>query len=132
VTARLRPGTVCAGCGELRRDSFGLLDPGTGSPAVGQLKLLLLLLTLLAAFFCFISALRLFSHASVSIGTKNAVPERVTDQIDRAWRYHAVGVRWYYFAAPVLFWLFGAPFLVLADLGAPALMHTFDTASQRD
>jgi uncharacterized membrane protein len=96
---------------------------------IAQFKLLLLLLTLLAAFFCFISAVRLFSHASVSLGTKTAAPERVIAQVNGAWSYQGLGVRCYYFAAPLLFWLFGAHWLLIADLGVLALMYSFDRAA---
>lgn len=103
------------------------LNPGAPhSAALTQAKLLLLLLTLLFAFFCFINAIRLFEHASVSIGLRASVYTRVTAQIDAAWRYQGLGVRCYYFAAPILFWLFGALWFVLAELLAIALMHAID------
>ena len=110
------------------RESWALFGAELQSaPAhTAQLKLLLLLLTLLGAFFCFISAVRLFSHASVSITTKSSTPERVTDQIDGAWSYQGLGVRCYYFAAPLLCWLFGTHWLVIADLGVIGLMYAFD------
>ena len=111
------------------KESWAILDAAWATPSqVAQIKLLVLLLTLLAAFFCFISSVRLFSHASVSIGTKTSAPERVIAQIDSAWSYQGLGVRCYYFAAPLLCWLFGAHWLVIADLGALALMHAFDDA----
>jgi len=113
--------------------SWTLLDPQGMQPApLAQAKVVLLLLILLLAFFCFISALRLFAHASISISaTTTATAEHVTAQVDTAWRYQGLGVRCYYFAAPILFWLFGTLWLVLADLGALALMHAFDRAPSR-
>jgi uncharacterized membrane protein len=113
--------------------SWTLLDPQGIQPApLAQAKVLLLLLTLLVAFFCFISALRLFAHASISVSaTQTAAADHVTAQIDTAWRYQGLGVRCYYFAAPILFWLFGTLWLVLADLGALVLMQTFDRAPSR-
>jgi uncharacterized membrane protein len=114
------------------KESWALLGAGVAMPSqLGLIKLLLLLLTLLVAFFCFLSALRMFAHASVSIGTKTSPPERVTAQIDAAWSYQGIGVRCYYFAAPLLFWLFGAAWLFIADLGAIALMSAFDNAPAR-
>jgi uncharacterized membrane protein len=114
------------------KESWSLLDPSvTISSQVAQIKLLLVLLTLLAAFFCFISAVRLFSHASISIGTKTSSPERVIVQIDNAWGYQGLGVRCYYFAAPLLCWVFGAHWLVIADAGVIALMYAFDNAPAR-
>ena len=114
------------------KESWAILDASWATPSqVAQVKLLVLLLTLLVAFFCFISAVRLFSHASVSIGTKTSAPERVIAQIDEAWSYQGLGVRCYYFAAPLLCWLFGAHWLLIADIGVLALMHAFDNAPAR-
>jgi uncharacterized membrane protein len=103
------------------RETFGLLDLGDASAELVQL-------TLLSAFFCFLSAIRMFSHASVSIGLKSIAPARVLAQLEVAWRYQSLGVRGYYFAAPLLCWLFGTPWLVLADLAALTFMHLFDDA----
>lgn len=114
------------------RETWHLLDPGGSQSAwLTQLKLLLLLLTLLVAFFCFISSIRLFSHASLSVATRQASPEHVTRQVDDAWRYQGLGVRCYYFATPLLCWMFGALWLVLANVGVLALMHAFDRAPSR-
>jgi uncharacterized membrane protein len=115
--------------GRMSETFGGFSEADETAPELAQLKLLLLLLTLLAAFFCFISAIRMFSHASISIGLKNIDPKRVTRLLEAAWRYQARGVRGYYFAAPLLCWLFGAPWLLLADLAALALMHAFDNAT---
>lgn len=108
-------------------ESWALLDPQGMRPApFAHAKIILLLFTLLSAFFCFLNAIRLFSHASVSIGAGSADAEPITAQLDTAWRYQGLGVRCYYFGAPVMFWLFGAPWLVLASIGAVALMQLFD------
>ena len=115
------------------KESWAVLGAFAATPSeIAQFKLLTLLLTLLAAFFCFISAVRLFSHASVSIGTTSSSPARVTAQIDGAWSYQGLGVRCYYFAAPLLFWLFGTHWLVAADLGVVVLMQIFDNAPARN
>jgi uncharacterized membrane protein len=112
-------------------ETWTLLDPAAvRSPPLAQAKLLLLLLTLLVAFFCFVNALRLFSHASVRIGTKAETAEHVTDLVDAAWSYQGLGVRCYYFAVPVLLWLFGTLWLVLSGLGAVVLMHRLDNARE--
>lgn len=113
-------------------ETWTLLDVGEGqSPALAQAKLLLLLLTLLVGFFSFVNALRLFSHAGITLGAKSEPPDRGAQQVDAAWRYQGFGVRCYYFATPILFWLFGAMWFALAGIGAIALMHRFDTASVR-
>lgn len=108
------------------------LDPNAAhAQTLTQSKLLLLLVTLLLAFFCFISAIRMFAHASVSIGNKASQPDIVTGQIDTAWSYQGLGVRCYYFAAPILFWLFGPVWFVVAGVCAIAVMHAFDAAPLR-
>ena len=117
-------------------ESWRSLDPASGltpsaSPSLALAKLLLLLLTLLVAFFCFVNAIRLFGHASIGIGVKSADAEGVTAQIDSAWGYQGLGVRCYYFAVPVLFWLFGPMWFVLAGIGALVLMTRLDTVPVR-
>ena len=108
-------------------DTWSLLDPdGARSSSLAQAKLLLLLLTLLFAFFCFVNAIRLFAHASITIGVKSESPERITGQVDAGWSYQGLGIRCYYFATPILFWLFGALWFAFAGLGAIAVMHRFD------
>jgi len=114
-------------------ESWALLDPEGMRPApLAHAKVILLLFTLLAAFFCFLNAIRLFSHASVSIGAGSADAEPVSAQLATAWRYQGLGVRCYYFGAPVMFWLFGTPWLVLASVGAVALMQLFDRVPARE
>lgn len=109
--------------------AWALLDlGGNQSRSLIQAKLILLLLTLLFAFFCFMSALRLFAHASVSIGNKASRAQAVAAQIDEAWSYQGMGVRCYYFAASFVFWLFGAIWFVLAAMCSIAVMHHFDSA----
>lgn len=125
-------GTLSLAAQQDLAQTWARLDPGANrSPQLAQGKLLLLLLTLLFAFFCFISAIRLFSHLGVTLGTKSASPALATEQVHAAWRYQGLGVRCYYFAVPVLFWLFGAPTFVLAGLCAIALMHVFDRGTAR-
>jgi uncharacterized membrane protein len=108
---------------------WALLDLQGVQPApLAQAKVLLLLLTLLVAFFCFTSAVRLLAHVSISIGTSKVDAQHVVVQLDKAWAYQGLGVRCYYFGAPVLCWVFGVQWLVLASIGALLLMHAFDSA----
>jgi len=125
-------GTLTLTANRALRETWGLLDlGGSRSAQLFQFKLLVLLFTLLVAFYCFIGAIRLFSHASLSIATKSASADVVRAQVDDAWRYQGLGVRCYYFAGPVLFWLFGALWFVLATLGVLVLMQAFDSAPTR-
>lgn len=113
-------------------ETWALLDPEGVRPApLAHAKILLILFTLLAAFFCFLNAIRLFSHVGVSIGMSTADPDQITAQLDTAWRYQGLGVRCYYFCAPVMFWLFGTPWLMLASIAAVGLMRLFDRVPSR-
>ncbi len=56
---------------------------------------------------CFISAIRLLAHASVSVGAKAATVPQVIAQVD------------------------GTPWLVIADIGTLLLMYAFDSAPVR-
>lgn len=113
-------------------ETWSLLDLGeVSSPQLAQAKLLVLLLTLVVAFFSFVNALRIFVHAGITLGVKTEPPARATSQIDAAWRYQGFGIRCYYFAAPILFWLFGAMWFAIASVGAIVLMHRFDSVPGR-
>lgn len=105
--------------------TFLTTDAGA-SVTLARTKLMLLLLMLLIAFFCFVNAIRLLAHGTISVSTRSANPKRATAQIDAAWRYQGLGVRCYYFVLPMLFWLFGPQWFVLGGIGAIVMMHRFD------
>lgn len=97
-------------------------------------KILVLLLTLVAAFFCFTISIRLFNHVGYLIAlppddTAGALsPAGVGRILNQAGSYLALGLRAYYFAVPALFWLFGPQFVVLATASLIAILVRTDRA----
>ena len=101
-------------------------------------KLLVMLFDLLAAFFSFAMAVRLFHHIGYLVNVPLAPPNEaaqlahVVAQLNRAGIFYRIGMRAYYFTVPLLFWLFGPVLL----LGVTALLVYFlyhlDRAPRRD
>lgn len=87
-------------------------------PAAWTAKLMVLVVLLLAAFFCFTIAIRLFNHVGYLIALppedagRALPPAGVGRVLNQAGSYLALGLRAYYFAVPALFWLFGPQFAV--------------------
>ena len=50
----------------------------------------------------------------------------VAEQLNRAGRYHWMGLRAYYCAVPLLFWLFGPHFMVVATMVVVAILYYLD------
>lgn len=93
---------------------------GTTDPTLWLLKLIVLLLDLCWAFFCFTLAVRKFNHAGYLLNLPRdfehpiITPRYVAAYLNRAGRFYSLGMRAYYFTLPLLFWLFG-PHLMLAS-----------------
>lgn len=106
---------------------------GTVKAELWLSKVLLLLLDFLVAFICFAQAVRLNIHVGYMINVPKDDPRRlspqfVAAQLNRAGRYHWMGMRAYYFAAPLVFWLFGPMFMVGASVVAVAILYRLDKA----
>ncbi len=100
---------------------------------VGALKLLLLLGEYFWTFFCFSLAVRMYNHVSFLINSVNERYEFITQALvagflKRAGHYYSLGMHTYYLSLPVVFWLFGPVFLIIATIGAVALMFHADSA----
>lgn len=99
-----------------------------------MVKLLLLLLSLLVAFFSFAMSIRVFNHVGYMINVPfdlnhDAIsPRTVATHLNRAGRFYSVGMRAYYFVVPLLFWLFGPHLMLLATLVLVVVMHKLDRA----
>lgn len=97
-------------------------------------KLLLLLLDLFVAFFSFSMAVRVFNHVGYMINVpitrniKMICPAHVAVHLNRAGRFHSIGMRAYYFAVPLVFWLFGPHFMLLSTLILTAVLYRLDRA----
>lgn len=103
-------------------------------PALWTGKILLIVLVLLASFFCFTIAIRLFNHVGYLIALpgddplRSLPPSAVARVLNHAAAYLALGLRAYYLAVPALFWLFGPQFAVVASVVLIVLLARVDLA----
>ena len=107
---------------------------GTTHPSLWLIKLLLLLLDLFVAFFCFSMAIRVYHHVGYLINVpftlnhKEISPKHVALHLERAGHYYYIGMRSYYLLVPLVFWLFGPHFMLMATIGLIIALYRFDRA----
>jgi len=107
---------------------------GAINPMLWMTKLILLLLDLFVAFFSFSMAIRVFNHVGyminvpLSLNHKMITPEHVATHLNRAGRFHSMGMRAYYFLVPLVFWLFGPHFMLVATVGLILVLYRIDRA----
>jgi uncharacterized membrane protein len=96
------------------------------------LKIVILLVDMLSAFFFFSQAIRYLTHVSlmISVPPEAASPSMVAKLLIQAGRFHTRGMRCYYYAGPVLLWLFGPIYLVLATCGLIAALYFLDRSPE--
>ena len=102
-------------------------------PELWMIKLLVLVLILLMAFFCFTISIRLFHHVGYLIqlpaGEPRAMaPKGVARVLNQGGGYLALGLRAYYFAGVSIFWLFGPHFMLLATVVLISALLRIDRA----
>ncbi len=102
-------------------------------PELWMIKLLVLVVVLLVAFFCFTISIRLFHHVGYHIQIPAAdpramAPKGVARILNQAGGYLAFGLRAYYFAGVTIFWLFGPQFMLLATAILIAALLRIDRA----
>jgi len=101
-------------------------------------KLALLLFDFFVAFFAFAMAIRMFIHVGYMINVPEPLqhpeisPRYVAFHLNRAGRYHTVGMRAYYYSVPLLFWLFGPYAMLAATAAMVLLMYRMDRAPKID
>ena len=99
-----------------------------------MIKLLMLTLDLLFAFFSFSMSIRIFNHVGYMINVplamnhKSITPDHVAIHLNRAGWFYWLGMRAYYFVVPLLFWLFGPHLMLLATIGLVYVLHRLDRA----
>lgn len=107
---------------------------GAINPMLWMVKLMLLLLDLFVAFFSFSMAIRVFNHVGYMINVplglnhKMITPAHVATHLNRAGRFHSLGMRAYYFLVPLVFWLFGPHFMLVATIGLLLVLYRIDRA----
>ena len=107
---------------------------GTQHAGLWLTKLLLILLTLFAAFFSFSMAVRVYNHVGYMINVplsrnfKMLCPAHVAVHLNRAGRFYSIGMRAYYFVVPLVFWLFGPHFMLLSTVALIIVLYHLDRA----
>ena len=105
---------------------------GAQSTDLWTVKVLLLLVDFITAFFAFARAVRLANHVvfMMNVPDHNAhsefSPDRVGDRLNRAGGYFAVGMRAFFMAIPLVFWLFGPVLLVVASCALVVILFHLD------
>lgn len=107
---------------------------GTKNPNLWLSKLLLLLLDLFVAFFCFSMAVRIYHHVGYMINVpftlnhKAISPGHVAMHLNRGGHYYYIGMRAFYLLVPLVFWLFGPHFMLLSTIGLIIVLYRIDRA----
>src|SRR5581483_6695551 len=110
------------------------LNIGTGHDKILALKVVLLLIDFLVAFFYFSMAVRFFNHVGYLVNLPKEVdpgafsPARVAVYLNRAGKCYAVGMRSFFFAVPLVFWLFGPHFMLVATAVVILGLYQLDRA----
>ena len=119
--------------GEKLRTTWEMLNVfGTTDPRLWLLKMLLLLVDLLFAFFGFAMAVRLFHHVGYMINASQnadlvaADPAHVSARLNHAGLFYSIGMRAYYYTVPLLFWLFGPLFMLAGTVALVIALYHLD------
>ncbi|MDT3708352.1 MAG: DUF599 domain-containing protein [Thiobacillus sp.] len=96
------------------------------------LKVMLLLLDFIVAFFAFTMSVRLANHVVFMVNVPNQdahhilSPKAVARRMQRAGRMFTIGMRAFFFAVPLVFWLFGPYFLLASSIGLVITLYHLD------
>jgi uncharacterized membrane protein len=119
--------------GDKLRTTWEMLNVfGTTDPRLWLIKMLVLLVDLLFAFFGFAMAIRLFHHVGYMINAPQNVnliaadPAHVSAHLNRAGFFYSVGMRAYYYTVPLLFWLFGPLFMLAGTIALIVTLYHLD------
>lgn len=105
---------------------------GSHATALWILKVLLLLVDFIVAFFAFAMSVRLANHVLFMVNVPehdahhNLSSKAVALRLHRAGNMFAIGMRAFFFAIPLVFWLFGPYFLLVASIGLVITLYRLD------
>jgi len=104
---------------------------GTTSQKLWLIKLMVLLLDFLFAFFNLALSIRYYNHASFLINTpaehdKFLTSEYVTKVLNRGTTHYTLGMRAYYLAVPFVLWLFGPTWMLAGSILIIAILYKVD------
>lgn len=105
---------------------------GSRATALWILKVMMLLVDFIVAFFAFAMSVRLANHVLFMVNvpehsTHHALaPRAVAHRLNRAGNMFAIGMRAFFFAIPLVFWLFGPYFLLISSIGLVLALYRLD------
>jgi uncharacterized membrane protein len=123
--------------GDKLGDSWHALNVlGTTHTTLWLSKLLLLLLDLFIAFFCFSMSIRIYNHVGyminvpLSLAHKAISPEHVATHLNRGGAYYSFGMRAFYYTVPLVFWLFDPLLMLIATAALLVVLVRVDRTPQ--
>ncbi len=111
---------------------------GSHATELWILKVMLMLVDFIVAFFAFAMSVRLANHVVFMINVPehnlnhNLSPKAVGRRMQRAGNMFAIGMRAFFFAIPLVFWLFGPYFLILSSVGLVVALYHLDRSEPED
>ena len=105
---------------------------GSHASQLWILKVMLLLLDFIVAFFAFAMSIRLANHVLFMVNVPEhgshhvLAPRAVAYRLNRAGNMFAIGMRAFFFSIPLVFWLFGPYFLLVASVGLVLALYRID------
>ncbi len=111
---------------------------GSHSTQLWILKVMLLLVDFIVAFFAFAMSVRLANHVLFMVNVPehdahhNLSPKAVARRLHRAGNMFAIGMRAFFFAIPLVFWLFGPYFLLIASVGLVMTLYRLDRSESEE
>ena len=109
-----------------------LSQNGNFSAELWIIKVMLLLVVFIVAFFAFVMSVRLTNHVVFMLyipehnAHHNLSPKAVGWRMQRAGSMFAIGMRAFFFAVPLVFWLFGPYFLLASSIGLVITLYRLD------
>lgn len=120
-------------------ESWHVLSPvGSHSSELWTIKILLLLVDFIVAFFSFAMSVRLANHVVFMVNVPehnahhNLSPRAVARRLHRAGNMFSIGMRAFFFAVPLVFWLFGPYYLLVASVGLIATLYRLDRSEPEE
>lgn len=111
---------------------------GSHATELWILKVMLLLVDFIVAFFAFAMSVRLANHVLFMVnvpehGSHHTLsPRAVAHRLNRAGNMFAIGMRAFFFAIPLVFWLFGPYFLLISSVGLVLALYRLDRSESQE
>ncbi|MHB1084828.1 MAG: DUF599 domain-containing protein [Thiobacillus sp.] len=130
--------TLSGQAGHIAQNWHILSINGSFSTELWILKVMLLLVVFIVAFFAFAMSVRLTNHVVFMLNVPehnahhNLSPKAVARRMQRAGSMFAIGMRAFFFAVPLVFWLFGPYFLLMSSIGLVITLYRLDRSEPED